>query len=301
VIGIRPRTRRPSPPPRKGREKEAIAEPRIRDGARTASAKAEARRGLAERAAIAKDRTACLLAPGRLVGRRSNTTEWRGFSFRFDESLGHLRIGYHRAEGPPRGLSCARPNESQIAEVIRDYGKNGFVLLSNAKALVLSAKKAALPCEPRGEAWSDVRGASYGFKSQGNREPKTRIPANGDFQALRDFFSSMPNLRMARNRVLEGQSRDMLAGRALGAPGRHQLPFRWKFFFFFSDRMVQDLASPAKSKDEDRIVAAPNGRHRRPSLRLHSLGRIQTGPTGCLTTGWVARLGQYCGVAKGFF
>jgi len=114
----------------------------------------------------------------------------RGFSFRFDGPWKHATWIHTRAEGPPPELSRSPARRaSNIAGLYVTKGnKNRFLLLSIAKGALVRpprGKKAALPCEPRGELFPPS-GARIG---QGTREERiTRILQNAHLSGYSDFF-----------------------------------------------------------------------------------------------------------------
>ena len=175
-------------------------------------------------------------------------TAARGFSFRFDAPL-DMRMDTSRGETAAEFL--ARADESQIVEVIRDYGEERFAV-AIAKALV-ARRAGGSPVRSTSELSALVAGAVKTREAGQN-------PATRTFQALRIHV----------NAELEALEQGLNAALALLSPMGRLVVIS---FHSLEDRIVKTFIT-RHSKDEydRRAPFAPP----RP-LRLRALARVKAG------------------------
>jgi 16S rRNA (cytosine1402-N4)-methyltransferase len=174
----------------------------------------------------------------------------RGFSFRFDAPL-DMRMDTTRGESAADFL--ARADESQIAEVIRDYGEERFAV-SIAKALV-ACRESGSPVRTTAEL-SQVVARAVKTREKG-QDPATRT-----FQALRIHVNGeLAELEQGLNAALD-----------LLAPGGRLVVIA---FHSLEDRIVKTFIARHSKAVYDRRApfAAPV------EMRLNALSRIKPGET----------------------
>ncbi|CAN5539110.1 16S rRNA (cytosine(1402)-N(4))-methyltransferase RsmH [soil metagenome] len=165
----------------------------------------------------------------------------RGFSFRFDAPL-DMRMDTTRGESAADFL--ARADESQIAEVIRDYGEERFAL-SIAKALV-ARRESGSPVRTTAEL-SQVVARAVKTREAG-QDPATRT-----FQALRIFVNAeLEELEQGLNAALEL----LVPGGRLVVISFHSLEDRIvKTFIARHSKAVYDRRAPFAAPAEMKLAA----------------------------------------------
>jgi 16S rRNA (cytosine1402-N4)-methyltransferase len=170
----------------------------------------------------------------------------RGFSFRFDGPL-DMRMDTSRGESAADYL--ARAAESDIAQVIRDYGEERFAV-QVAKALV-ARRDAGQPVRTTREL------ADVVARAVRTREPG-QDPATRTFQALRIFVNAELD---ELERALKASLHLLLPGGRLAVISFHSL----------EDRIVKTfIAHESKAEFDRRAPFAPEK-----AMRLKALARIK--------------------------